>query len=115
MKLAQLVTIEVRFSGSRHQPEELPTHIFGVIRLVGADLLRKPMAPDGQADPLHDVVGVAGAADGIAVCAADSLGALERLWVVAEEVGLGVDGKVFEQVGFGGKDGDNSGPKISVA
>lgn len=83
--------------------------------LVRGDLLREPVAPDCQADPLHDVVGVAGAADGVAVGAANGFGALEGFWVVAEEVGLGGDGEISEEVGFVGEDLDDFGAEVVVA
>ena len=115
MELAQLVAVQVRLARPRHQPEELPAHVLGVVRLVRGDLLREPVSPDRQPDPLHDVVGVAGAADGVAVGAADGFGALQGFGVVAEEVGLGGDGEVFEEVGFGGEDGDDLGAQVIVA
>lgn len=115
VELAQLVAIEVGFACARDKAEELPAHVFGVVGFVRGDLLREPVAPDREADPLHDVVGVAGAADGVAVGAADGLGALEGFGVVAEEVGLGGDGEVFEEGGFGGEDGDDSGAEVVVA
>lgn len=115
MELAQLVTIEVGFTRFGNQPEERPAHVFAVVRHVGADLLTNPVPPDRQADPLHDVVRVAGAADGIAVCAADGFGALQGLRVVAEEVGLGCFGEVHEQVCFVGEGGDDFGAEVFVA
>lgn len=115
VELAQLVAVEVRLASPRHQPEELPAHVLGVVRLVRGDLLREPVPPDRQPDPLHDVVGVAGAADGVAVGAADGFGALQGLGVVAEEVCLGGDGEVFEEVGFGGEDVDDLGAQVVVA
>jgi hypothetical protein len=73
------------------------------------------MAPDRQADPLHDVVGIAGAADGVAVGAADGFGALEGFGVVAEEVGFGGDGEVSEKGGFGGEDLNNLAAEVVLA
>lgn len=73
------------------------------------------MAPDREADPLHDVVGVAGAADGVAVGAADGFGALQGFRVVAEKVCFGGDGEVFEEGSFGGEDGDDFGAQVVVA
>lgn len=86
-----------------------------MVGFVRGDLLREPVAPDREADPLHDVVGVAGAADGVAVGAADGFGALQGFRVVAEEVCFGGDGEVFEEGGFGGEDGDDFGPQVIVA
>ena len=86
-----------------------------MVGFVRSDLLRQPVAPDREPDPLHDVVGVAGAADGVAVRAADGFGALERLRVVAEEVCFGGDGEAFEEGRFGGEDGDDFGAEVVVA
>lgn len=58
------------------------------------------MAPDCQPEPLHDVIRVAGAADRVAVRAADGFGALQGFRVVAQEGALGALGEVFEQVCF---------------
>lgn len=76
------------------------------MRVVVADLLGDPVPPHSQAEPLHDIVRVAGAAYGIAVRAADGLGALQGLRVVAEEVVLGSLREGFEEGGFCGEDFD---------
>jgi hypothetical protein len=105
VELAQLVAVQVAFAGLCYCAEELPAHVWILVRAVCAHLLRHPVPPDSEADPLHDVVGVAGAADGVAVGAADGFRALESFWVVAEEVVLGGFGEVAEAFGFGSEDG----------
>lgn len=107
VELPQLVAVQVRFARPRDQPEELEAHVRRVVRVVRADLLREPVPPHRQRYPLHDVVGVAGAPDAVAVGAADGFRALQGFRVVAQEVGLGALGKGFEELGFLGKDFDD--------
>jgi hypothetical protein len=114
VELAQLVAVEVGFAGARDDAEKLEAHVGRVVRVVRADLLRDPVPPHCQAEPLHDVVGVARAADGVAVRAADGFGALQGFWVVAEEGALGALGEVAEQLGFGGEDFDDEGVQVFV-
>lgn len=85
------------------------------MRVVVAHLLRDPVAPHRQPEPLHDVVGVAGASDRVAVCAADGFGPLQCFRVVAEEVVLGALGEGSEEVGFGGEDADDGRVEVVVA
>jgi len=115
VELAQLVAIEVRLARAGHEPEELEAQVRGVVRVVRAHLLRDPVAPDRQAEPLHDVVGIAGAADRVAVRAADGLGALQGFRVVAQEGGLGALGEVFEQLCFVREELDDGGVQVFVA
>lgn len=115
MELPQLVAVQVRFARPRDQPEELEPNVRRVVRVVVAHLLRDPVAPHRQPEPLHDVVGVAGASDRVAVCAADGFGPLQRFRIVAEEAVLGALGEGSEEIGFGGEDADDGGVEVIVA
>lgn len=112
MELPQLVAVQVRFARPRDQPEELEAHVRRVVRVVRADLLREPVPPHRQRYPLHDVVGVAGAPDAVAVGAADGFRALQGFRVVAEEVGLGALGEGFEELSFLGENFDDGWVKV---
>lgn len=106
VELLQLVAVQIRFAGFGDQVEELEAHVDRVVRIVVAELLREPVAPDCQANPLHDVVCVAGATDGVAVGTANGLGALQAFRVVTQESVFGDSGEVLEAGGFLGEDGD---------
>jgi hypothetical protein len=114
VELAELVAVEVGLSSARNKAEELEPHIRRIVRVVRANLLRDPMPPNRQAEPLHDIVRVARAADRIAVRAAHRLGALQGFRVVAQQGALGALGEVAEQLGFGGEDFEDEGVQVFV-
>ena len=115
MELAQLVAIEVRLAGAGDEAEELEPHIRGVVRVVRANLLRDPMSPNRQAEPLHNVIRIASPPNRVPVRAAYGLRPLKGFRVVAEEGALGALGEVFEEVGFVRQDLDDGGVQVFVA
>ena len=115
MELAQLVAIEVRLAGAGDEAEELETHIRRVVRVVRTNLLRDPMPPHRQAEPLHNVIRIASPPNRVPVRAAYGLRPLKGFRVVAEEGALGALGEVFEEVGFVRQDLDDGGVQVFVA